>query len=67
MGALMMGVLKGSSAVSVVATAGLCVALVPLGVRVLREGPTPRPRAVVGYSLLAIAGLTVMFLLGQAG
>lgn len=67
MGALMMGVLKGSSAVSVVATAGLCVALVPLGVQVLREGPTPRPRAVVGYSLLVIAGLTVMFLLGQAG
>jgi hypothetical protein len=67
MGALMMGVLKGSSAVSVAATAGLCVALVPLGFGVLRDGPTPAPRAVLGYTLLTIAGLTVMFLLGQAG
>jgi hypothetical protein len=67
MGALMMGVLKGSSAVSVVATAGLCVALVPLGFQVLRDGPRPAPRAVLGYALLVIAGLTVMFLLSQAG
>ena len=67
MGALMMGVLKGSSAVSVVATAGLCVALVPLGFRVMRDGPMPAPRTFLGYTLLVIVGLTVMFLLGQAG
>ena len=67
MGALMMGVLKGSSIVSVLATAGLCIALVPLGFRVLRNGPIPPPRAMLGWGLLVITGLTVMFLLGQAG
>jgi hypothetical protein len=49
MAALMSGVLKGSTTVSVVATTGLCVALVPLGVKVLRgyaglagrDGPGP--------------------------
>jgi hypothetical protein len=37
MAALMAGVLKGSTDVSVVATAGLCVALVPLGIQLLRK------------------------------
>jgi hypothetical protein len=36
MAALMAGVLKGSTDVSVVATAGLCLALVPLGIELLR-------------------------------
>jgi hypothetical protein len=36
MAALMAGVLKGSTDVSVVATAGLCLALVPLGIQLLR-------------------------------
>lgn len=36
MSALMIGVLKGSTATSMVAASGLCVALVPLGVQMLR-------------------------------
>lgn len=35
--ALMQGVLKGSTDVSVVAAAGLCIALVPLGIQLLRR------------------------------
>lgn len=36
MSALMIGVLKGSTATSMVAASGLCVALVPLGLQMLR-------------------------------
>lgn len=67
MAGLMMGVLKGSSAVSVIATAGLCVALVPLGVELLREEPRPSAGALLGGTVLAAAGVYGMYLLGQAG
>lgn len=42
MAALPIGVLKGTGVMSIVATVGLCVALVPFGVKVLREGPAPK-------------------------
>jgi hypothetical protein len=67
MAALMIGVLKGSTLVSVIATGGLCVALVPLGIKVLREGPMPNHRVIVGWSLLTIGLLVILFFLGQAG
>ncbi|MFB7618397.1 hypothetical protein [Kitasatospora sp. NPDC056181] len=64
---LPLGVLKGTSPGSLVAVAGLCLALVPLGVSVLRSGPLPARRVVVGRLLLVGAAGTAMFLLGQAG
>lgn len=67
MAGLMMGVLKGSSIISVVSTAGLCVALVPLGVEVLRAEPRPRQLALLGWSLAAAVGVSAMYLFGQAG
>jgi len=67
MTALMFGVLKGSSPISVIATGGLCVALAPLGIKVLREGPRPSRRAIVGWSFLIIGALVILFFLGQAG
>jgi len=67
MSALMMGVLKGSSLVSVVATGGLCVALVPLGIKVLLDGPTPSYRTILGWSVLVIGLVITLFFLGQAG
>jgi hypothetical protein len=67
MAGLMMGVLKGSSLVSVVATTGLCVAFVPIGVELLRADPRPRLLVLVGWSLAVAAGSYSMFLLGQAG
>ena len=47
MATLMMGVLKGSSPVSIITVSGLCIALVPLGVRVLKEARHPDRRTVV--------------------
>jgi hypothetical protein len=67
MSALMIGVLKGSSIVSVVAIGGLCAALVPLGVKVLRDGRTPSYRTILGWSVLMIGLVIALFFLGQAG
>ncbi len=51
-----LGVLKGTTPLSAVAALGLAVALVPLGVRVLREGPRPRP----GRLVAEVAGMLVL-------
>ncbi|GAB4025540.1 hypothetical protein [Spirosoma gilvum] len=67
MSALMLGVLKGASLVSVLATTGLCVALLPLGRGVLMAGPIPGVRTVVSWSLLILALATLMYFFGQAG
>jgi hypothetical protein len=67
MAALMIGVLKGSSMTSVVATSGLSIGLVPLGVSVLREPPTPRFRTMVGWMLIIAAVMAFMFVIGQLG
>ncbi|MFF5205054.1 hypothetical protein [Streptosporangium sp. NPDC000396] len=63
MSAMPLGVLKGTGPMSVLAAAGLCVALVPLGVEILRDGPAPRwwayPLVVAvaaGAVLLGVAG-----------
>jgi hypothetical protein len=67
MSALMIGVLKGSSLLSVVATGGLCVALVPLGINLLREGPKPSYRTILGWSVLMTGLVIILYFLGQAG
>jgi hypothetical protein len=63
MSALPIGVLKGTGPMSIVATLGLCVALVPLGTRILKDGPAPRWWA---YPLALGVG-TAAVLLGMAG
>ncbi|MEU1023056.1 hypothetical protein ABZ366_13390 [Streptomyces sp. NPDC005904] len=65
--AMPLGVLKGTTPPSVAAAAGLCIALVPLGVAALRDGPIPRATTVAGRLLLVGAVGTAMFLFGQAG
>lgn len=61
---LPLGVLKGSSdPISLVAIVGLGVALVPLGVSVLKEGPAPR----WWVAALTIALVPVAFFLGLSG
>lgn len=67
MATLPLGVLKGTTPLAVVAVAGLAIALVPLGVTVLRDGPRPRPGSMLRWmGLVAVVGV-LMFLLGQAG
>ncbi|KAB8165254.1 hypothetical protein FH609_016895 [Streptomyces sp. 3MP-14] len=65
--AMPLGVLKGTTPLSIAAAAGLCVALVPLGVAALRDGRTPRATTVAGRLLLLAAVGVAMFLLGRAG
>ncbi|MBB5775550.1 hypothetical protein [Nonomuraea jabiensis] len=61
---LPLGVLKGSSdPISLVALAGLAVALVPLGVAVLRDGPAPRWWAAT----LVVALIPAAFFFGLSG
>lgn len=67
MSAMPVGVLKGTEWLSVVAAAGLCVALVPLGVRVLRECSWPAPAVVVRWSAVGAGTVAAMYFLGQAG
>lgn len=67
MAALMSGVLKGTSLFSIVAAAGLCVALVPLGFKVLKDGPMPGFKAVVSWTVIIIVLATMLYFLGQAG
>lgn len=67
MSALMLGVLKGASLVSVLATTGLCIALLPLGKVVLLTGPVPRVRTILSWLLLIIGLATFMYFFGQAG
>jgi hypothetical protein len=67
MSLLMLGVLKGTGATSVIAVSGLCVALLPLGVKVLCEGPRPAPRALIGWSLLLLALCYIFYFLGERG
>ncbi|PRX50823.1 hypothetical protein B0I32_13653 [Nonomuraea fuscirosea] len=53
MSALALGTLKGTEPQSYVAVGGLCLALIPMGVSLLREGPPPTRRALVWVVVLA--------------
>ncbi|MFD5828499.1 hypothetical protein [Lentzea sp. NPDC060358] len=65
-GLLPLGVLKGTEVLSVVGTVGLCVALVPLGVRVIGEQPRPTRRTVLVAVPVAL-GLAALALLSTLG
>lgn len=65
--ALMIGVLKGGTIMSVIATSCLCIALVPLGVRVLAHGSMPPARLFWGWLIFSSAVIGLFFFLGQAG
>ncbi|TDD61845.1 hypothetical protein E1293_44570 [Actinomadura darangshiensis] len=57
--ALPLGVLKGTTPLSMVAVAGLAVALVPLGLRMLLDGPRP---STARLATLTAAALTLSYL-----
>ncbi|MDH2429452.1 hypothetical protein [Sphaerisporangium sp. TRM90804] len=52
MSALAIGTLKGTEPQSVIAAGGLCVALIPLGISLLRSGPPPSRRAIIWIIVL---------------
>ncbi|MFZ3499170.1 hypothetical protein ACODT5_39175 [Streptomyces sp. 5.8] len=65
--ALPLGVLKGTTPLSVAAVAGLCLALVPLGITVLRDGRAPRRAVVLRWSTAITVTVALMTVIGQAG
>lgn len=67
MSALMLGVLKGSSWVSIMAVTGLCIALVPLGVKVLKEGPSTGSKTIIIWSLIILATVAFLYFIGLQG
>jgi hypothetical protein len=67
MSGLMIGVLKGSTWVSVVEVAGLAVAFLPLGVRFLREAGRPRRRTFLATVAAVAVLVPASVVLGQLG
>ncbi|WP_256102983.1 hypothetical protein [Streptomyces sp. Ncost-T10-10d] len=67
MAALPLGVLKGTTPLSLVALVGLTAALLPMGLGMLREGPRPSRATVLRWVPLTLVTLVLMVLLGQAG
>lgn len=67
MSMLALGTLKGTQVPqSLIAVGGLCVALVPLGVTLLRSGPKPSRRAL-GWLALIVGLLILLALYGPTG
>lgn len=64
--ALPLGVLKGTTPLSIAATAGLAAALVPLGARTLLDAPRPSSRSLARAAALTavLAGLAYVASLG---
>ncbi|MEV4256024.1 hypothetical protein AB0J52_22935 [Spirillospora sp. NPDC049652] len=56
-----LGVLKGTTPLSVAGAAGLCLALVPLGFAVLFEGPAPGRRSLLRFGIGALVVLVLGF------
>ncbi|XRG78929.1 hypothetical protein V5E38_00985 [Rossellomorea sp. GAMAL-10_SWC] len=67
MSSLPLGVLKGTTPFSIVATTALCIALLPMGISVLKEGPRPSLKKILGSVLLMIVLLVGLFVIGELG
>ncbi|MEU8308025.1 hypothetical protein AB0C84_31130 [Actinomadura sp. NPDC048955] len=65
MALLPLGVLKGTTPLSIAGAAGLCVAFVPLGLATLREGPRPSRRSVARFGAAALAVVILGFVSSQ--
>jgi hypothetical protein len=67
MSTLPLGVLKGTTIFSIIATAGLCAACIPLGVKTIKNGPNPGVKKVIISTLLTASLLSFFFYFGQMG
>lgn len=65
MGIHSMGVLKGTSWDTLLAITGLCVALVPLGFRILKDGPMPNLQNTIKWTIIFVVLGMVFFFVGQ--
>ncbi|MBK8636274.1 MAG: hypothetical protein IPN72_23120 [Saprospiraceae bacterium] len=57
----MSGVLKGTSLFSVVAASGLCIALIPLGFKVLNLGEKPSLSVVGSWTILIVVLTALLY------
>jgi len=67
MSALPRGVLKGITISSFIATVGLCIAFLPLGIKVLKTGPQLKWKAILIWIPLTFVLLVIFYYFGQAG
>jgi len=61
------GILKGTQPLSIAGATGLCIAMVPLGIKILREGPRPRLRTAAGWAAAVLAVGVAFVVLGLLG
>jgi hypothetical protein len=67
MSILMMGVLKGTSYTSVAAAVGLCIALVPLGIKMLKQGSNMSLKGKLMWTVMITGLVVLLYLFGEAG
>lgn len=67
MAALPLGVLKGTTLWSIVATVGLCIAFIPQGIKVLKDGPMPTLKKIFIWTLLTIIIIIFFIFFGNQG
>jgi len=67
MAAVPIGILKGTQPLSIAGATGLCIAMVPLGIKILREGPRPRLRTAAGWAAAVLAVGVAFVVLGLLG
>lgn len=61
MAILPLGILKGSTPLSIISTTALCIALIPLGLTTLRDGPRPTGRSMARFGIAALVVATLGF------
>ncbi len=67
MSTLPLGVLKGTTTMGIVAIAGLCIALIPFGIKLIQEGESVSRKKILLWSFVVIAVGVLFFLFGQLG
>ncbi|MEO4053908.1 hypothetical protein [Solibacillus sp. CAU 1738] len=67
MSALPLGVLKGTTIFSIIATLGLCVAIIPLGIKILKSGPQPSVQKIIAWVMFVPILVVIFFVFGRLG
>lgn len=67
MSTLPLGVLKGTTNFSLLATGGLCVAFIPFGAKLIKNGPKPSFLLIVQWIFLILFLLSFFYFIGRMG